>query len=170
MRLVALCCCVLAGLIMRVDLNTVEDQIRQGEALNKLFSEKNELLKSLLKVEREIAAISGSSKTVLVSDETIPLSNVVAIPTTKTPSTEKPSGSKRGRKPKGEMSLANHILLLVEGCPDGLDRTQIVMLLLEGGYKSSSVKFADVVASTLSVLKSKGRVLVNSQGKFVPNR
>jgi len=68
------------------------------------------------------------------------------------------------------MSLANHILLLVEGCPDGLDRTQIVMLLLEGGYKSSSVKFADVVASTLSVLKSKGRVLVNSQGKFVPNR
>lgn len=170
MRLFASCYCVQMGFIMKVDLNTVEDQIRQGEALSKLISEKNELLKSLLRVEKEIAVHTGSSQFVVLTNEPIPLSNVVAIPTTKTPAPENYSGSKRGRKPKGEMSLANHILLLVEGNASGLDRSQIVTMLLEGGYKSSSIKFADVVASTLSVLKSKSRVLVNDHGKFIPNR
>jgi len=150
-----------------VDVSKVEAQIREGENLNCLIQQKNELLRNLLKIENEIIALTGNVSNVVVIEQVIKSDND-SLPNVTTKSSLSASGSRRGRKPKGELSLANHILLLVEGNPAGLDRSQIVHLLLKNGYQSGSKKFADVVASTLSSLKGKSRIKVNEAGKFVP--
>lgn len=150
-----------------VDVDRVEAQIREGEILNNLIQQKNELLRNLLKIENEIVALTGKTSADGLIGEDIESEND-SVPNITTKSVPTASGSRRGRKPKGELSLANHILLLVEGNPAGLDRSQIVHLLLKNGYQSGSKKFADVVASTLSSLKGKSRIKVNEAGKFVP--
>lgn len=152
-----------------VDIKAVEAQIREGEKLNQLIQQKNELLKTLLKIESEIAGLTGKQSTLSGMNEVVESFDSTPEVTTKQPDAPKYSGSKRGRKPKGELSLANHILFLVEGNPSGLDRSQIVEMLLKGGYQSGSKSFADVVASTLSSLKSKSRIMLNENGKFIPN-
>lgn len=152
-----------------IDIKAVEAQIREGEKLNQLIQQKNELLKNLLKIESEIASIAGKQETFSNLNEVVESFDSMPEVTTKQPHTAKYTGSKRGRKPKGELSLANHILFLVGDKQSGLDRSQIVEMLLKGGYQSGSKKFADVVASTLSSLKSKSRIMLNENGKFVPN-
>lgn len=145
-----------------IDTNAVEAKIRQGEELNSLIQTKIELLKSLLKIEAQIAALTGNK----ASEETVSES-ISEPPYQPTPTTIKESGSRRGRKPKGEMSLANHILAMVQEHPEGLTREQITVMLLKAGYKSSSGNFSNVVCSQLSQLKAKARLKLNEHGLFV---
>ena len=148
-----------------IDIDKVKAQIREGEVLNNLIQQKNDLLRNLIKIENEILVINSKNSSSLVKNNDIEES-APSMPT-QTTQTQSTITSRRGRKPKGELSLANRILLLVEGNSEGLDRFQIVQLLLKSGYQSGSKKFADVVASTLSSLKGKSRIKVNEAGKFI---
>jgi hypothetical protein len=75
--------------------------------------------------------------------------------------------SKRGRKPKGELSLANLILQILADHPSGLTSSELIRNVLQSGYKTGSEDFTRVVASTLSNLKSKNLVIRNDSGSFL---
>lgn len=75
--------------------------------------------------------------------------------------------SKRGRKPKGELSLANLILQILADHPSGLTSSELIRNVLQSGYKTGSEDFTRVVASTLSNLKSKNLVMRSDSGAFV---
>jgi hypothetical protein len=75
--------------------------------------------------------------------------------------------SKRGRKPKGEFSLTDSILWLVQDHEEGLTLSEIVEKILQSGYKTSSKDFAGVVASTLSALKANGRLFKTDGSKYI---
>jgi hypothetical protein len=147
---------------------SLQSEVDEQNLIKQLIVTRNDLLDKIMILDQKIAMVLKGNKSIDSSNSVgrITYASVASI-TTQQPEPPRTTGSKRGRKPKGEMSLANHILLLVQGSSGGLDRSEIVHLLLKGGYQSGSKKFADVVASTLSSLKTKSRITVNENGKFV---
>lgn len=148
-----------------LSIEAVEQQIANDEAIiQKLMTR----VKSL----RELHS--------LLTDKELPISDDVAtkIETTReqlvpcvNPPTPAPAsidtGVRRGRKPKGEHSLANMILFTLADHPHGLTSSEIIRAVLKMGYKTGSDDFQRVVGSTLSNLKAKNRLVRNESGLFM---
>jgi hypothetical protein len=139
---------------MESAVHDLDRQIKQGETLTALLQKRLELLKSLRQVETEIAAVTTSAIVAPVAVEV-----------------EESSGSadlkKRGRKPKGELSLSNMILQLVSSAEDGLTMSQIAAKLFENGFKTESAEPARLISATLSSMKSKGLLVKNERNLFI---
>lgn len=138
---------------MESAVHDLDRQIKQGETLTALLQRRLELLKSLRQVETEIAAVTTSAIVAPVAREV------------------EDSGSadlkKRGRKPKGELSLSNMILQLVSSAEDGLTMSQIAAKLFENGFKTESAEPARLISATLSSMKSKGLLVKNERNLFI---
>jgi hypothetical protein len=139
--------------MMESAVQNLDRQIKQGETLTVLLQKRLELLKALRQVETEIAVVTGTSLVQLSVKEV-----------------EDPALSalkKRGRKPKGELSLSNMILQLASSSEDGLTMSQIAAKLFENGFKTESAEPARLISATLSSMKSKRLLVKNERNLFV---
>lgn len=149
-----------------LSIEAVEQQIADDEAV---------IQKLMLRIKslRELHSLLMDSK-IPVSDDLASriqttrqeLSPCVAPPTP-APSVVSDIGVRRGRKPKGELSLANMILLALADNPAGLTSSEIIRAVLKMGYKTGSDDFQRVVGSTLSNLKAKNRLVRNESGVYL---
>lgn len=132
----------------------LDRQIKQGETLANLLQKRIELLKCLRQVEMEIASVTTvSAVTEVAKDvEKDPVSADM---------------KKRGRKPKGELSLSNLVLQLVSSSEDGLTMSEIATKLFQNGFKTESAEPARLISATLSSMKSKGLLVKNERNAFV---
>jgi hypothetical protein len=138
-------------------VHELDEQIRRGDKLGQLIAKKNELLRQLLQVEKEIAEIF----------EFVRLSPQRIQETTAPAKVESAESKKRGRKPKGEFSLANMILQLVSANEKGLTMSEITSGLFQNGFKTESAEPARLISATLSNMKSKGLLSKNDENRFV---
>jgi len=138
-------------------------QIEQSEALADLISKKTQLLKSLLEVESSIASMCLAKNHSLEQQVAVIKSEPVSV------STENLSGEvrKRGRKPKGELSLSNLILQLVSSSEGGMTMSEIATQLFQNGFKTESAEPARLISATLSTMKCKGLLHKNEANRFV---
>lgn len=127
-------------------------EIAQGETFVRLILKKNELLRSILEIDEQLAALHKN----VVAGVTAPQDNAPA-----------PARSKRGRKPKGDLSVAGLILQVLGTHPEGLAMSDIAIKLREHGFSFEGVDGSRLVTSNLSSLKSRGRISKDDNGKFV---
>jgi hypothetical protein len=155
------------------DRQNAEQQLQRADEVLQLILKRQELLRSLKDVDQQLNSLA---KVELKKDPVETPAIVAAVDTTKFVIEEEDDKeyvapvvvkSKRGRKPKGEFSLTDSILWLVQDHTDGLTLSEIVEKILQSGYKSSSKDFAGVVASTLSALKANGRLLKTDGSKYI---
>jgi hypothetical protein len=156
------------------DRQKFEQQLQRANEVLQLILKRQELLRSLKEVDQHINSLAKEElKIDPVETPATPAvvetpKVVVAVEATReeiaTPIVIK---SKRGRKPKGEFSLADSILWLVQDHEEGLTLSEIVEKILQSGYKTSSKDFAGVVASTLSALKANGRLFKTDGSKYI---
>lgn len=149
-----------------LSIEAVEQQILNDEAVIQKLTLR---VKSL----RELHLLLKDSK-IPVSDDlgskietTRQQLNPCVTPTTPAPAAISDAGVRRGRKPKGELSLANMILLALADSPEGLTSSEIIRAVLKMGYKTGSDDFQRVVGSTLSNLKAKNRLVRSESGVYM---
>jgi hypothetical protein len=130
--------------------NDIKVEIEQGESLVRLFLKKNELLRALVEIDGQIASILGK----------------IAVPGEQPTSEESPVRRKRGRKPKGDLSVASLILQVLTANQAGLTMSEIALKLRETGFNFDGVDGMKVVTSNLSSLKSRNRISKDESGKF----
>jgi hypothetical protein len=137
-------------------------QIEQSEAMAVLISKKMDLLRSLLEVESAIAILSSAGAEV---KEAAPAQAAVEAAPSESSSLSADS-RRRGRKPKGELSLSNLILQIVSSNESGLTMSEIATQLFQNGYKTTAAEPARLISATLSTMKCKGLLHKNESNRF----
>jgi hypothetical protein len=130
--------------------NDIKFEIEQGENLVRLFLKKNEVLRTLVEIDGEIANFLGK----------------ITVPSEQPLSEDSPVRRKRGRKPKGDLSVASLILQVLTANQAGLTMSEIALKLRESGFNFDGVDGMKVVTSNLSSLKSRSRISKDESGKF----
>lgn len=147
-----------------LSVEAVEQQIAQDQAYIEKLNTRIKSLRDLLSLLKDSALpiIDDKAATIEITRKTD-----FSCVTPTTPATVSvDSGAKRGRKPKGEYSLANLILLAIADKPEGLTSSEIIRSVLNMGYKTASDDFQRVVGSTLSSLKAKNRLVRDESGRY----
>lgn len=129
----------------------IEREIAQGEHFVQLILRKNELLRSILQIDEQLAQLVNKP----VAVESSAAKSAVTVP------------ARRGRKPKGGgLSVAGLILQVLASESEGLTMSEIAVKLRDHGFSFEGVDGTKLVASTLSSLKSRSRISKDESGRF----